>query len=513
MLVLYNLISAAALVIGGWLLSRVTARRWSGVLYVTAALPWLSLGSPTLFMSALALAALDQAVRKRWRWAGALAGLAAVLDPFGALVVFIVIILALRDPQALRRTLLFALPFMVIALVTAIGVPRMLPTLPLLALLTLAPLLWIAPWGWAAVRDQTFIAALVAWSALDTLTRVIVHQPPSSVLAIGLAALASLISGRSVKFALSVANIVLLIAGIATIPLLTPPTIGLPLSFLSNDLISQPTQFMYSPDLTLIGVAADHNASAGRQVRVRLIWQVGTPPIAPLTIKIDALDGQQKSVASTTDQIAADQWQATMTRTDHMLLMPALPPGVLTLYATVFYQMERIGAYSITRVIVPLGGNADAHNAPPIARFDAGGTLLLEPYTEIQAGQMLIKLRWLSGGMMDRDYKLFVHIEPIAQPAGQNAQPIAAQYDAEPRGGDYPTSLWQPGDVIDDVIPIDLSQVPPGEYSVRFGMYTSDRHVQIQDCAGSSTESLNLATLHITPDRQITVQPTVITCR
>ena len=152
MLVLYNLISAAALVIGGWLLSRVTARRWSGVLYVTAALPWLSLGSLTLFMSALALAALDQAVRKRWRWAGALGGLAAVIDPFGALVVFIVIILALRDPQALRRTLLFALPFMVIALVTAISVPRMLPTLPLLALLTLAPLLWIAPWGWAAVR-------------------------------------------------------------------------------------------------------------------------------------------------------------------------------------------------------------------------------------------------------------------------------------------------------------------------------------------------------------------------
>lgn len=66
---------------------------------------------------------------------------------------------------------------------------------------------------------------------------------------------------------------------------------------------------------------------------------------------------------------------------------------------------------------------------------------------------------------MDRDYTVFVHL------LDGNGR-IVAQRDGQPGDGFYPTSIWDPGEVVPDeyaiIVPPDL---PAGDYEVVVGMY------------------------------------------
>ena len=48
---------------------------------------------------------------------------------------------------------------------------------------------------------------------------------------------------------------------------------------------------------------------------------------------------------------------------------------------------------------------------------------------------------------------------------------LLAQADAAPRGGDYPASLWEPGEIIRDPR---LLQLPPATAAVAVGWYRLD---------------------------------------
>ena len=66
---------------------------------------------------------------------------------------------------------------------------------------------------------------------------------------------------------------------------------------------------------------------------------------------------------------------------------------------------------------------------------------------------------------MQTDYKIFVHVfDPVTK------IPVA-QDDAMPRRWAYPTTFWGPGEVVDDLIPLSLKDVPAGVYGVAVGVY------------------------------------------
>lgn len=89
---------------------------------------------------------------------------------------------------------------------------------------------------------------------------------------------------------------------------------------------------------------------------------------------------------------------------------------------------------------------------------------------------------WEATAAPDDDYTVFVHLlnEEMTQAAGADAPPV---------NGFYPTSLWRPGDVVDDThllaVPDDLA---PGTYSLRVGWYDpeSGNRLLRQDRAGDS---------------------------
>jgi hypothetical protein len=84
----------------------------------------------------------------------------------------------------------------------------------------------------------------------------------------------------------------------------------------------------------------------------------------------------------------------------------------------------------------------------------------------VRAGETLRpRLYWQARAPMDKDYTVFVHLLD----KGGN---LRAQQDCQPQKGDYPTSLWQQGEVIWDGHQIPLPpDLPAGTYRLVAGMY------------------------------------------
>ena len=90
-----------------------------------------------------------------------------------------------------------------------------------------------------------------------------------------------------------------------------------------------------------------------------------------------------------------------------------------------------------------------------------------------------VALTWRCQRETSSDYTVFVHC------AGADGW-IWAQHDSQPRNGDYPTSAWQQGQVVEDEHVLDLQGLPPGRYDVRVGMYALDTlaRLSVADASG-----------------------------
>ena len=96
-----------------------------------------------------------------------------------------------------------------------------------------------------------------------------------------------------------------------------------------------------------------------------------------------------------------------------------------------------------------------------------GDTISLNGYTldlDAASGNMDLNLYWSPILRPSLDYTLFIH---IVDSGGQ----VAAQADAPPVSGLYPTSFWEPGEQIFDRRTISLADLPPGVYMLRLGWY------------------------------------------
>jgi hypothetical protein len=92
-----------------------------------------------------------------------------------------------------------------------------------------------------------------------------------------------------------------------------------------------------------------------------------------------------------------------------------------------------------------------------------GGALRLSGYSStISNGVLDLKLVWNSLQAVDQDYTVFVHVL-------DSTGAIVAQRDQTPQGGQYPTSLWLPGEYVTDPYRFEL---PPGQYSLEVGLYS-----------------------------------------
>jgi hypothetical protein len=80
-------------------------------------------------------------------------------------------------------------------------------------------------------------------------------------------------------------------------------------------------------------------------------------------------------------------------------------------------------------------------------------------------GQLPLTLTWQSLTAMDENYTIFLQVL-------DEQDRIVGQVDAWPLQGTYPTSLWSPGEIIEDPYVIQLAaELPPGTYRLQMGFY------------------------------------------
>ena len=98
---------------------------------------------------------------------------------------------------------------------------------------------------------------------------------------------------------------------------------------------------------------------------------------------------------------------------------------------------------------------------------------------------MYLELGWAVGSIPPKHpWTIFTH---LLAPDGH----LVAGDDCEPGCGSYPTTRWQPGDVIVDEYQLQIpADAPPGEYTLEIGLYdwrTGNRLPMIGDGGNSAT--------------------------
>jgi hypothetical protein len=200
-------------------------------------------------------------------------------------------------------------------------------------------------------------------------------------------------------------------------------------------------------------------------------------------------------------------------------VFPDAPPGVYRLDLGVYLPRngaawplplvkdgKALDANSVTIAPIKVGGPPPdvvvQQPKPQVARADRlGGAITLLGYDLQSTAESLdLTLYWRCDARLPADYTTFVHVR---RGDGKSATPVA-QMDRPPAEGAYPTSLWDPGEVIRDVVRIPMpAQVPPGDYEIVVGLYEFATGVRlpVADAAGNrpADDAISLTTLTVRP--------------
>jgi hypothetical protein len=244
--------------------------------------------------------------------------------------------------------------------------------------------------------------------------------------------------------------------------------------------------------VTLLPIRADALPAAAlrqQQVqagRVSLGWRLLDRPEGDVTVRLRLLDaaGQEidqddQPLGGTSDPVSAWRPGETVTTT-HSINLPGDALGVYSVQASLlrsndsttylFLAADGTPVETLTLPFVIRPGPATTTALPPatsLAEFGEGVYLLdsdIRP--PAQPGQPFeITADWTTAAPLDANYTIFAH---LVDAAGQ----IIAQQDQQPLGGRYPTTVWQPGEVVSDTISIAAPAEASGtEICLRLGMY------------------------------------------
>ncbi|MFN8454579.1 MAG: phospholipid carrier-dependent glycosyltransferase [Anaerolineae bacterium] len=168
------------------------------------------------------------------------------------------------------------------------------------------------------------------------------------------------------------------------------------------------------------------------------------------------------------------------------------PDGVYTIRVGWYYQQNRQAeslplvqngqTLSETSVVI---GPLKVGGAPPgltIAEFrpqqslkvNFGEVIGLRGYDlNRDAESLQVTLYWAGLKAVDKNYTVFVHLR---DEAGQTI----TQADHPPAGGQYPTSLWDAGEIISDRFSVPLPpELKPGRYQIILGLYDPHSGVRL----------------------------------
>ena len=224
--------------------------------------------------------------------------------------------------------------------------------------------------------------------------------------------------------------------------------------------------------LGIVGAELDREtAEPGERVLVQIRWSLQEPVARDREVRLVLRDATGAEIHETQMPIApgfgTSRWPvgAFVVRAYPFRLPRDLPPGDYRI-AIGLADVEGLFDPGLALQITPY---TRVFEPPELARrldVDFGGQIRLLGYTlEQDTNALSLLVAWQALQDIEQDYKTFVH---LFDPATER---IVAQRDAEPRGGDRPTSTWIAGEVVTDGFHIMTVELPPGTYRLAIGLY------------------------------------------
>ncbi len=247
--------------------------------------------------------------------------------------------------------------------------------------------------------------------------------------------------------------------------------------------VTHPTQIAFAGRIQLLGYDLDaRSVRQGDTLRVTLYWRALLPMNESYRVFAHLVGGENRS-AGGVDVIPARgafptvYWKPGDTLRDVVQIPVAANalPGK--------YSIE-VGLYPVGKPderLIMRGSDEDrvvldaikvaARQQPtyaPQTRADAnfGNRARLIGYDiRRDAGALGLTLYWQDIALFDRDYTVFAH-------AVDDAGNLVAQQDQQPQAGNYPTSIWDVGELVRDELALNL----PADFSgkVQVGLYAAD---------------------------------------
>jgi hypothetical protein len=279
--------------------------------------------------------------------------------------------------------------------------------------------------------------------------------------------------------------------------------------------VQHPARVNLSDKVLFLGydLVSGNTVRQGRDLHVRLYWLALQPFDSPFDwaqggaqdrpldvnyssfLHLDALpddatwatsDNVHPGDPQALTDVPSSNWRTTTyVRDEHRLEVPPdIPPVQYRLRVGLYDQStgERLmvladdgsatdDSITLQSVRVTRAKPVGLRQLPYRVEYTLGGQIELLGYdleTEdwgLGIGDFELILYWRAKAVVENDYTVFVH---LVDQGGK----LWGQGDSVPMGGMYPTSVWLPGQLVEDrhVIQVD-PDVPPGSYRLRVGLY------------------------------------------
>ncbi len=228
-------------------------------------------------------------------------------------------------------------------------------------------------------------------------------------------------------------------------------------------------------------------AAPGSELRLDLGWRLLDRPEGDYSVSVRLEDGAGQPVAQDDRALGGGRdllrgWQPGLTlTTTHRLAVPADALGAYTVRAFLYRPGEAVDNWFLAeggaparevrgtlRVKPTVTPTVALPPAGALAQF--GGTIYLlaaDARPPAVAGEPFrVTVAWTTAAWQNVGYTVFAH---LVRPG--EAAPLA-QLDSPPQAGRYPTTIWDPGEVVSETLEIRMPPAAAGQpLCLRLGLY------------------------------------------
>jgi len=262
-----------------------------------------------------------------------------------------------------------------------------------------------------------------------------------------------------------------------------------------------PRNLLLGEALELIGYdQKPHSPGPGEELRVTLYWRPRRALEGVYSSYLHLVNKEGQAMAQSDHQpggvyYPTSLWkEGEIIRDEHILTIPSTAPlGSYRLLAGMYAREPlgeslTVGMVGVKRAILTSPGEMDH----PLG-INLGDRVTLLGYDlQRREGEIFLTFYWQARREMGEDYTVFVHL--------LDGEEIVAQADSQPQDGDYPTSIWDEGEVVIDEHRLTTGELSPGEYDLWVGIYlleTMERLPVIDTQGEKMGERVNLGTIQI----------------